>query len=153
MEWEIGMPFVSVTRLRVRALRFMPPFIVYALSSSQQARKSAGFLGGALMRDNWKAFWTVTVWRDAKAMEAYRIAGIHRVAMPKLLNWCDEASVMHWTQASADVPVWPEAYGRMVAGGRASKVNNPSQAQLAFQIPEPEPGRYTIALRPVQRSA
>jgi hypothetical protein len=147
------MPFVSVTRLRVRALRFMSPFIVYALRSSQQARKSAGFLGGALMRDNWKAFWTVTVWRDAQAMEVYRIAGIHRVAMPKLLNWCDEASVVHWTQDSADLPVWPQAYGRMVAEGRASKVNNPSPSQMAFQIPAPKPGRYSLALRPFQRSA
>ena len=147
------MPFVSVTRLRVRALRFTPQFMVYALRSSQQARRSAGFLGGALMRDNWKAFWTVTVWTDAKAMEAYRIAGIHRVAMPKLLDWCDEASLTHWTQDSADVPAWPEAYRRMVAEGRASKVNNPSPAQLAFQIPEPQPSRFTTELRPVQRSA
>jgi hypothetical protein len=147
------MPFVSVTRLRVRALRFMPPFMVYALRSSQQARRSAGFLGGALMRDNWKAFWTVTVWRDAKAMEAYRIAGIHRVAMPKLLNWCDEASLTHWTQDSGDIPAWPEAHRRMLAEGRPSKVNNPSPAQRALEIPEPKPGRYTIALRPVQRSA
>jgi heme-degrading monooxygenase HmoA len=147
------MPFVSVTRLRVRALRFTPQFMVYALRSSQQARRSAGFLGGALMRDNCKAFWTVTVWTDAKAMEAYRIAGIHRVAMPKLLDWCDEASLTHWTQDSADVPAWPEAYRRMVAEGRASKVNNPSPAQLAFEIPEPQPRRFTTELRPVQRSA
>jgi hypothetical protein len=147
------MPFVSVTRLRVRALRFVPAFIVYALRSSQQARTSTGFLGGALMRDNWKAFWTVTVWRDAKAMEVYRISGIHRVAMGKLLNWCDEASVAHWTQDSADVPGWPEAWNRMVTAGRASKVNHPSEAHLAFRVPEPRPGRYAIALRPVQRSA
>jgi hypothetical protein len=147
------MPFVSVTRLRVRSLWFMPPFIVYALRSSQQARRSAGFLGGALMRDNWKAFWTVTVWMDAKAMEAYRIAGIHRVAMPKLLNWCDEASVTHWTPGSSDVPAWPEAYRRMVEQGRPSKVNHPSPAQRVLQIPEPKPDCYTVALRPVQRSA
>jgi len=131
----------------------MPPFMVYALRSSQQARRSAGFLGGALMRDNWKAFWTVTVWRDAQAMEAYRIAGIHRLAMPKLLNWCDEASLTHWTQGSGDIPAWPEAHRRMVAEGRPSKVNYPSQAQRALEIPEPKPGRYTVALRPVQRSA
>jgi hypothetical protein len=147
------MPFVSVTRLRVRALRFMPPFVVYALRSAQQARRSAGFLGGALMRDNWKAFWTVTVWTNAQAMEAYRIAGIHRVAMPKLLNWCDEASLTHWTQNASDVPGWPEAYRRMVAEGRPSKVNNPSPAQRILQIPEPKPGRFRIALQPVQRSA
>jgi heme-degrading monooxygenase HmoA len=147
------MPFVSVTRLRVRALRFVPQFAVYAIRSALQVRRSAGFLGGALMRDNGKAFWTVTVWSDAKAMEAYRIGGIHRAAMPKLLNWCDEASVTHWIQDSTDAPLWPEAYGRMAAEGRASKVNNPSPAQLAFQIPEPKPGRYTITLRPVQRSA
>jgi hypothetical protein len=147
------LPFVSVTRLRVRALRFMPEFIAFVLRSSQQVRRSAGFLGGALMRDDVKAFWTVTVWTDAKAMEDYRITGIHRVAMPKLLNWCDEASVMHWTQDSADVPSWSQACGRMVAEGRASKVNHPSPAHLAFRIPGPEPGRFTIALRPIQRSA
>jgi hypothetical protein len=147
------MPLVSVTRLRVRALRFVPPFMVYALRSSQQARRSAGFLGGALLRDNWKAFWTLTVWTDAKAMEAYRIAGIHRAAMAKLLNWCDEAALTHWTQDSRDVPAWQEAYRRMVAEGRASKVNHPSPAQRAFQILEPKPGGYTIALRPAQRSA
>ncbi|MGB9067978.1 MAG: antibiotic biosynthesis monooxygenase [Candidatus Acidiferrales bacterium] len=144
---------MSVTRLRVRALRFMPEFIVYVLRSLRQVRRSSGFLGGALMRDDGKAFWTVTVWTDAKAMEDYRIAGIHRAAMPKLLNWCDEASVVHWTPDSADVPSWPQACGRMVAEGRASKVNNPSPAHLAFRIPGPKPGRFTIRLRPVQRSA
>jgi hypothetical protein len=142
------MPLVSVTRLHVRSLRFMPSFIIDALRSAQQARKSAGFLGGALMRDVRNVFWTVTVWTDAKAMEAYRIAGTHRLAMPRLLNWCDEASLTHWTQDSSEVPAWPEAYRRMVAEGRASKVNHPSAAQQAFQIAEPKPSRLELDLRP-----
>jgi hypothetical protein len=147
------MAFVSVTRLHLRSVWFLPPFLVYAFSSARQAETSAGFLGGRLMRDRSKAFWTLTVWSGAKAMEAYRIAGMHLAAMPKLLNWCDEASLVHWTQDSADVPEWSEAYRRMVEDGRSSKVNHPSAAQLVHQIPELVPTRFAGDLRPVQRSA
>jgi hypothetical protein len=147
------MAFVSVTRLHLRSVRFLPQFLVYAFSSARQAQKSAGFLGGRLMRDKSKAFWTLTVWSDAKAMEAYRIAGMHLAAMPKLLNWCDEASLAHWTQDSAGVPEWSEAYRRMVEDGRPSKVNHPSAAQLVRRIPALVPTGFAGDLRPLQRSA
>ena len=141
------MPFVSVTRLKIRSLWFMPGFVLYAPRSASQAEKSAGFLGGALMRDNWQAFWTVTVWTDDKAMEAYRISGMHRKAMPRLMNWCDEASLAHWNQDSDEVPSWAEAYGRLIAEGRASKVHHPSAAQTAFSVREPKAIRFSKAMR------
>jgi hypothetical protein len=147
------MAFVSVTRLHVRSVWFLPQFLVYAFSSARQAQKSAGFLGGRLMRDKSKAFWTLTVWSDAKAMEAYRIAGMHLASMPKLLNWCDEASLAHWTQDSAGVPEWGEAYRRMVEDGRPSKVNHPSASQLVHRIPPLVPTGFAGDLRPLQRSA
>jgi hypothetical protein len=143
------MAFVSVTRLRVRSIFYLPQFVVYAIRSSRQAQKSAGFLGGRLMRDTASAFWTLTVWTDAEAMEAYRTAGVHRLAMPKLLNWCDEASLTHWTQESASVPTWDEAYERMVKQGRSSKVKHPSPAQLTRQIPAPKPSRMATEMRPL----
>jgi len=145
------MPFISVTRLRVRSLVYLPQFVVYALRSSRQAQSAPGFLGGRLMRDARNAFWTVTVWSDAKDMDAYRIAGAHRVAMPKLLHWCDEASVAHWTQDSGTVPDWDEAYERMVKEGRPSKVNHPSADHLARRIPPPRASRFSGDIKPVGR--
>ncbi len=147
------MPLVSVTRLRIRSLRFVPQFLVYAFSSARQAQKSVGFLGGRLMRDKARAFWTLTVWSDAKAMEAYRVAGVHRAAMPKLLNWCDEASVAHWLQDSVAVPSWNQAYDRMVQEGRASKVKQPTLAHVAHQVPALVPTRFSGELPPLHRSA
>jgi len=144
------MPFVSVTRLRVRSLFYLPPFIVYALRSSRQAQRAPGFLGGRLMRDAGQAFWTITVWSDSKAMDAYRTAGAHRTAMPKLLHWCDEASVAHWTQDSNALPAWTEAHERMVKDGRPSKVSHPSPDQAERKLPPPQPSRFSSDIRPVR---
>jgi hypothetical protein len=147
------MAFVSVTRLRVRSIFFLPPFLVYALRSSRQAQRSTGFVGGRLLGDVRKVFWTLTVWTAAKAMEAYRTSGVHLAAMPRLLDWCDEASVTHWTQDSDAVPGWDEAYQRILKEGRSSKVNHPSAAHRAHEIAAPRPGRLANDLRPAHRSA
>jgi hypothetical protein len=65
------------------------------------------------------------------------ISGAHRRVMPRLLEWCDEASVAHWLQDSPEPPLWDEAHRRMQGEGRRSKVNNPSEAQQRFEIPPP----------------
>jgi hypothetical protein len=57
--------------------------------------------------------------------------------MPHLLDWCDEASIVHWTQEMPDVPSWPEAHRRMQQQGRPSKVRHPSEAHQRFEIPPP----------------
>jgi heme-degrading monooxygenase HmoA len=146
------MPFVSVTRLRVRSLFYLPQFIVWALKSSRQARRAEGFLGGRLLREARNAFWTLTVWRDDAAMNAYRTQGAHRGAMPKLLESCDEASVVHWTQETPDLPSWLGVHERMAKEGRPSKVNHPSPAHLAHQIPAPRIGRIEASLKPANPS-
>ena len=145
---QLFMAFVSVTRLHIRSVRYFPQFMLYALRSARQVRRSAGFLGGRLVRDTSQAFWTVTVWEDAMAMDAYRTTGAHRAAMPKLLNWCDEASVAHWTQDSNAVPNWEEAHHHMITGGRPSKVNRPSAAQDRHDIPALKPTPFAMEIRP-----
>ena len=132
------MALISVTRLRVRSPRYLPGFIWYALLSARQARRAPGCLGVKLLRDADNTFWTNTAWQDEAAMRAYMLAGTHRKAMPKLLEWCDEASVVHWQQETPELPDWPEAHRRMVAEGRRSKVNHPSAAHRTYDIPQPK---------------
>lgn len=89
------MTFISVTRLRVRSLFYVPQFVWRTLQSLRQTERAPGFMGGKVLREARNTFWTITAWEDAAAMNAFRTSGAHRTAMPKLLNWCDEASVVH----------------------------------------------------------
>jgi Domain of unknown function (DUF3291) len=132
------MPSVSITRLRVRKWRYLPPFIVWALRSSKQARRAPGNLGVWLLNDQNKTFWTKTVWHDDAAMKAFMLSDPHKSAMPKLLEWCDEASLVRWSQADASPPSWADAHQRLEAEGRPSKVNHPSEAHRSLKFPVPK---------------
>ena len=142
------MALISVTRLRVRSVLYLPEFLWDTAKSARQVQRSTGFLGGRLLVNLPYVFWTMTVWLDEAAMNAYRTGGAHRKAMPKLLNWCDEAAVVHWTQASQEIPAWEQAQQHMTEKGKLSKVNHPSAAQAAQQIPAPRPSRIAQTLKP-----
>ena len=131
------MPFVSVTRLRIRAFRFLPGFALHAVRTRSQVRRAPGFAGGAILADRGWTFWTLTAWSDEADMRRYILAGAHREAMTRLAHWCDEASVVHWTQAEAGLPCWMEADRRMRAEGRPSKVRYPSPRHptLTYRAP------------------
>lgn len=132
-----GMAFISVTRLRVRSLWYLPRFFWHTIRSRMQAAKAAGNLGVGLLNDANLTFWTKTAWTDQSAMRAFMLSGPHRKAMPALLDICNEASLVHWNQDSTTLPDWKEAYRRLVAEGRISKVRNPSPDHEAFRIPPP----------------
>ena len=99
------MPLISVTRLRVRSIRYLLQFVWQALASARQAQRAPGFLGGRIVREARNTFWTMTAWKDISAMKAYRDMGVHQRAMPRLLDWCDEASVVHWDQRAQSFPI------------------------------------------------
>jgi hypothetical protein len=124
------MAFVSVTRLRPRSLRFLPGVALHTWRSRRQLRRAPGFLGGYLASGPHLTLWTVTVWQDEAAMRAYRNAAPHLKAMPKLIGWCDEAAVVHWTADDSAIPSPAEAAERM-KGGRLSKVRHPSPGHAA----------------------
>lgn len=132
------MVFVSLTRLRIRSVRFMPMFAIHAVRSQRQVSKAAGSLKVALLPDRSFTFWTMTAWDSEESMRAFMISGAHKKAMPHLLHWCDEASVAHWTQEESTLPSWTEADKRMRETGRASKVNHPSpqHAGLEYRAPK-----------------
>jgi hypothetical protein len=142
------MPFISVTRLRIRSFLYLPQFIWHTQKSARQAGRSHGFLGGRVLREVRNTFWTITAWESNAAMDAYRTQGAHRDVMPRLLDWCDEASVAHWMQETRELPSWQEAYKRLIENGRPSKVRHPTAAHLAHNFAPPRPGRIERTLRP-----
>jgi Antibiotic biosynthesis monooxygenase len=137
-------PFVSVTRLRVRSWRYLPIFLVTALRTARQAKRAPGGLAVSVLRDAHSVFWTRTIWRDEAAMHAFMQAGVHRRAMPRLPRWCDEAAVAHWPQDGLEPPSWSEVSRRLRQDGRRSRVEQPSAAHRRFEVPEP---RITAELR------
>ena len=131
------MPFVSITRLRLRSWRFVPGLLWYAVRSRWQARSAPGNLVALTLREANHTFWTCTVWQGEDAMRTFMTSGAHRNAMPHLLEWCDEASVAHWHQDNPEPPAWSEVYRRLQSEGRQSKVRHPSSAHQRFEIAPP----------------
>ena len=120
------MPFVSVTRLRVRRWRYVPQFLIQSIRAARQAKRSAGSISVSVLRDIDRAFWTRTVWRDEAAMRAFMRSGVHRRIMARLPEWCDEAAPVRWVQDASEPPSWAEAHRR-------------SEAQRRFEIRQPAP--------------
>jgi hypothetical protein len=129
--------FVSVTRLRLRSVRFLPGFGLHTVRSLKQVRAADGFLGGSLLPDRRRTFWTLTVWRSAEAMRSFMTTGAHHAVMPRLVDWCDEASVVHWEQPDPAAPSWAEADRRMREAGRPSRVRHPSRDHDKLAFPRP----------------
>lgn len=146
------MPFVSITRLRLRSARFLLSFAPYTLRSLKQVSNASGFQGGALLADRSRTFWTMTTWDNQDSMRQFMMEGSHRAAMPHLLDWCDEASVVHWDQPENGLPAWSEADRRMRESGRASKVKFPSSCHATLSY---RPPRVTIGgpIRPARAHA
>ncbi len=141
------MPFVSITRLRVRSWQYLPAFFLAAFRSALQARYARGNLGVSVLREARNTFWTRSLWIDEPAMKAFMVSGAHRPIMRRLLEWCDEASVAHWTEDSAQKPTWEEVHRRMQRDGRPSRVNYPSEAHRGFDISAPQCASHRAALQ------
>src|SRR5215813_4896915 len=106
------MPFVSITRLRVRSSHYLPGFLIQSFRAARQAKAAAGSLAVSVLRDADRAFWTRTMWRD-EAMRSFMQSGVHRRIMARLPEWCNEAALAHWVQEASEPPSWPEAYRRL----------------------------------------
>ena len=140
------MPVVSITRLRVRSWAYLPAFFVQSLRIVRQAASADGNLAVRLLRDRRNTFWTSTSWSSEGSMKAFMHAKPHGPTMRKLLDWCDEAALVHWAQAGPELPSWEEAHTRIQQDGRRSKVNHPSAAHVAHTFPVPA-ARRTGELR------
>jgi hypothetical protein len=102
--------------------------------SQRQVVRAFGFSGGRLLIDAGCTFWTLTLWHDEQAMKAFRGCAPHAKVMPRLIEWCNEASYAHWVPTGDSVPSWQEAHERLVEEGRLSVVAHPSPSHEARQF-------------------
>jgi hypothetical protein len=129
--------FISLTRLRLRSLFYIPPFLWYVWLSKKQAEQTRGFVSGKLLLDAPFTFWTLTAWYEEEDMRTYRDSGPDREVMPRLRHWCNEAALPHWKQLGGSLPDWTEAHRRLALEGRLSPVMRPSANHTNKQFSEP----------------
>ena len=142
------MPFVSITRLKVRSIFYLIAFMRANEASVKQLVTTPGFLAGKELTDKGLKFWTLTIWQDDSSMKEFRNSVPHRKAMQKLPFWCSEASYFHWTQEEASLPGWNIAAERLIKEGRLTKLRKPSARQLANDFPRIKWLKFERALRP-----
>jgi hypothetical protein len=129
--------FISVTRLRLKSPLYLPVFMWNNFLIIWQTINTPGFLSGKLLIDTHQTFWTMTAWDEQAAMKIFRNSGTHRSIMPKIQDWCDQASVVHWRQAETSLPDWAEVHQRLITDGFLTKLSHPSAAHLDRNIPAP----------------
>jgi hypothetical protein len=128
---------VSATRLRIRSAWLLLPFVWRTLLAQRQVVRAPGFVGGRLLVDAKRTFWTLTAWESEKAVRDYRGSGAHRDVMPLLLEWCDEAAVVRGTCDNGALPSWSDAVDHLRGAGRPSRVAHPSADHEGLRFPDP----------------
>jgi hypothetical protein len=58
--------------------------------------------------------------------------------MPRLAEWCDEATYAHWSQDSDAAPGLKIAFERLVKDGVVSRVKSPSVNHAAKNFERPK---------------
>ncbi len=143
---------ISITRLHLRSLRYLPSFLWHVFTSIRQVTGSPGFLGGKLFVETSLAFWTMTQWANKQAMQSYRNSGAHKVAMPLLFRWCDEAALVTWeTQGPGDGLSWDDAHCKMIEKGHFVPVLRPSLMHQKKEIPPLGHSPIEYILKPTKR--
>lgn len=149
------MPFVSVTRLRVRSWRYLPVFLIQFLRILRQAKDAqdaGGNLAVSVLRDADRTYWTRTVWSSEMAMRGFMRSMAHRRVMPQLGNGATRA-LAHWVQDQPEPPSWLEAHRRLRRQGRRSRVDHPSEGHRRFEIPQPASTKWDLDRRRPSRAA
>src|SRR5580698_67158 len=129
------MYFISVTRLRVRSVIYLPAFILANEASIRSIKKISGFISGKELIDKHLTFWTVTLWESDQAMKYFRNNDPHKSAMRKLPDWCDEGAYVHWLQEDEIIPEWNFLYKKLMVEGKVTKIKRPSLRQLNMNYP------------------
>ena len=139
------MVVVSGTRLQARRWKAVP-FLRLSMAAGRQAEQAEGFVGGALLKDRRRVYWTVTLWESEDAMRAYRDSEPHKTIMTRLGELSEGFASTRWTQESTVLPSWYDVHDRLRVAGRVRWMDGPGPDPL----PGPRSTTFTIKLRAPQ---
>ena len=128
------MAVISVTQLQLRSPYYLLTFLEYANRAYDQSKQASGNIQTVVRSQTETAYWTLTAWDNEASMQIYMMADAHREAMPKLVEWSDEASFVNWNQDSSELPIWDIAEQRMAERGKFVSLKCPSKAHLRNQF-------------------
>jgi heme-degrading monooxygenase HmoA len=131
------MPFIVVTRLRLKDPAFFDEFFASAVAVVEQAQNSEGNLGADVLAEANNTYWTRTAWQERGFMNAFVGSEPHLHTMTRLDDWCDEATFVDWEQATADLPDWQAGHGHLVASGQSARLTGATDAHLTRDFPAP----------------
>lgn len=128
------MALAVATRTVIRR-RHRVRFLWGSLRAAFQARRSPGYLGGALRVARGPVFWTLTLWQDGAAMNAFRASGVHGELIPKMAGWASQACTTAW-KVERD-PSWDETFERMAGSARWIELDSPDRWHLENRMESP----------------
>ncbi len=100
------LPLNSVWRL--------PRLLLYSTRIQRQLRTSSGLIGSSLRaRITAKQFWTLSVWEDAAALQAFIAAPPHVAIMKALAPYMGPTRFVRWNVKGSELPLrWDDALRR-----------------------------------------
>jgi heme-degrading monooxygenase HmoA len=134
------MPFMVVTRLRLRDTSRRDEFVASAFAVVDQARSSDGHLASDVLAEANETYWTSTAWTDRQAMSHFMTSEPHLSTMSRISEWCDEATFVDWDQSEPHLPDWQSAFGRLVSDGQIAPLDHPSECHETRAFPPPAEG-------------
>ena len=95
----------------------VPSFFIYSAKVAKQLASAQGLLGYSfLARPVSKRFWTLSVWKDETALQAFVKDPPHLYIMTALAPHMSETKFVRWTVKGSQLPLlWDDALRRFVS--------------------------------------
>lgn len=121
------MPYLSMTRLKLRSLRHLPHFSLHTARVVRQVQRTPGFIDGQIMFALELSAWTVVLWESDAAIRTYFTNGVHGRGQSYIYVWASEANHAHVAVDHLELPSWEEVARSLSEIGRFLTIPYPSQ--------------------------
>ena len=107
---------VFASQLPSAGMRAVPAFLRHTMRITRQLRNSPGLVAYSLRADiAGHQFWTLSVWQDGAALQAFVRAEPHATTMRELARYTKDPVFTRWTTESpVPLPTWDEVEARLL---------------------------------------